>query len=92
MMLEEATEYALSEEVPAPLPVPNSEEPRADRLTRREEEVALLVARGLTNRQIASELTLSRRTIDNHVANIFKKLGLDSRSQVATWLEERPLS
>ena len=43
------------------------------------------MARGLTNRQIASELHLSERTIGNHVSNILRKLGLASRAQVAAW-------
>jgi DNA-binding CsgD family transcriptional regulator len=51
-------------------------------LTRREKEVAALVARDLTNRQIAKELVLSERTVANHVANILKKLGLHSREHV----------
>lgn len=55
-------------------------------LTRREKEVATLVARGLTNRQIASELVLSERTVDHHVSNILKKLKLSSRARVASWL------
>ena len=49
------------------------------------EEVAALVARGLTNRQIASELHLSERTVENHVSNILRKLGFVSRAQVAAW-------
>ncbi len=64
---------------------PLAPDPTRRRLTAREREVALLVARGLTNRQIASELSISKRTVDNHVANILKKLGLRSRAQVAAW-------
>ena len=55
-------------------------------LSRREKEVASLVARGLSNREIAGRLYLSERTIDNHVHHILDKLGFDSRVQVATWL------
>ena len=55
-------------------------------LSRREREVAQLVARGLSNREIAERLYLSERTIDNHVHHILDKLGFDSRVQVATWL------
>jgi DNA-binding NarL/FixJ family response regulator len=51
----------------------------------REREVAILVARGLTNRQIASELVISERTADVHVSNILGKLVLSSRAQVAAW-------
>ena len=85
MTLEEAVEYALSNEALAPPTVPSLEaaatKPVA--LTRREREVAALVAQGLTNRRIASELVISVRTVNNHVANILKKLGVRSREQVA---------
>lgn len=53
--------------------------------SRREQEVISLVAEGLTNRLIAEQLVLSERTIEGHLANIFGKLGVSSRSQVATW-------
>jgi predicted ATPase/DNA-binding SARP family transcriptional activator/DNA-binding CsgD family transcriptional regulator len=82
MILEEAIEYALSgEEEPPPSAAPAPEELPAV-LTRREREVAIFVARGLTNRQIAKELVVSERTVEKHVANILKKLGLHSREQV----------
>jgi pimeloyl-ACP methyl ester carboxylesterase/DNA-binding CsgD family transcriptional regulator len=55
-------------------------------LSRRERDVAQLVARGLSNREIAERLYLSERTVDNHVHHILDKLGFDSRVQVATWL------
>jgi predicted ATPase/DNA-binding CsgD family transcriptional regulator len=56
-----------------------------DRLTARECEVAALVARGLTNRQIADALVIGQRTAENHVAHICNKLGLTTRAQIATW-------
>ena len=96
MSAEVAVEYALSEKVTSAAP----ESPPADRrtggpltdlLTRREREVAALVARGLANRQIASELQLSERTIENHVSKILRRLGLASRAQVATWATEQRL-
>jgi non-specific serine/threonine protein kinase len=58
-------------------------------LTRREREVAVLIARGQSNRQIAEELVIAERTVANHVENIFNKLGFRSRTQVATWITER---
>ncbi len=61
-------------------------------LTPREEEVAVLVSRGLTNRQIASELSISEHTVATHVAKILKKLGLTSRSRLSAWVAERGLS
>jgi len=59
-----------------------------DPLSRREREVATLLARGLTNRQIAKALVISERTADAHVGNILGKLGLKSRAQVAVWAVE----
>jgi predicted ATPase/DNA-binding CsgD family transcriptional regulator len=54
-------------------------------LTPREQEIALLIARGLSNRGIADELVISPATAARHVANILTKLGLNSRAQVAAW-------
>jgi non-specific serine/threonine protein kinase len=92
MGLEEAVEYALSEDEPArSAPFTPTQLPavKPATLTRREREVASLVAQRLTNRQIASELVLSERTVDHHVASILKKLGLRSREQVASRLGDR---
>lgn len=52
------------------------------RLTRREEEVARLIATGLTNRQIQEELVLSIRTVENHVHRLMRKLRASSRQEV----------
>jgi len=52
-------------------------------LTRREREIADAVARGLTNRQIAKDLVLSERTVENHVQHVLTKLGVSNRRQVA---------
>ena len=54
-------------------------------LSRREEEVADLVAEGLTNRQIAERLVISERTAQNHVQHILTKRGFTTRSQIAAW-------
>jgi non-specific serine/threonine protein kinase len=92
MSLGQAIEYALSDEEEPPMLVPEqqqSPDERTERLTRREREVALLVARGLTNRQIAEELSVSRSTANNHVARILRKLGLRSRTQIAAWVTLR---
>jgi non-specific serine/threonine protein kinase len=59
--------------------------PSALALTDREREVAQLVARGLTNRQIADELVVTKHTADKHIANILSKLELASRAQLAVW-------
>ena len=55
-------------------------------LSPREWEVAGLVAQGLSNRQIAEHLVISERTAENHVSHILDKLGLDSRTRIATWV------
>ncbi len=96
MGFEEAVEYALSDKKRSPPTlVPMPEEPSAAQppvvLTRREREVASLVAQGLTNRQIASELVISERTVETHVRNLLKKLGLSSRDQVSIRMSEQPL-
>jgi predicted ATPase/DNA-binding CsgD family transcriptional regulator len=58
-------------------------------LTRREREVAALVAEGLTNHQIAKRLFVSERTVDSHLEHIRQKLDFSSRSQIATWFVTR---
>jgi predicted ATPase/DNA-binding CsgD family transcriptional regulator len=55
-------------------------------LTRREREVAALIAEGLSNREIAARLVVAQRTAEGHVENILSKLGFTSRAQVAGWL------
>lgn len=59
---------------------------RIETLSRREQEIARLIARGMTNRQIAAELRIAGRTADTHVSRILKKLGLTSRAQVGACL------
>jgi predicted ATPase/DNA-binding CsgD family transcriptional regulator len=58
----------------------------ATQLTRREKEIAALVAAGLGNREIAARLFLSKRTVDSHMEHIFTKLGFSSRTQLASWV------
>lgn len=60
-------------------------EPTPDRLTHREQEVLTLVARGLTNRQIADRLVISEKTVSVHISNMLSKLGLASRTQAALY-------
>lgn len=58
-------------------------------LSTRELEVARLVADGLANKAIAARLQLSVRTVESHVRHVLIKLGLDNRTQLATWARER---
>ena len=58
-------------------------------LTSREEEIAGLLAQGLSNKAIAKSLVIAQRTAETHVANVLIKLGLTSRSQVAAWVAEQ---
>ena len=64
--------------------------PRSSRLTKRQVEVARLVAEGLTNREIADRLFLSERTVEGHLEQIRAKLGFNSRAQIAAWISRRP--
>jgi predicted ATPase/DNA-binding CsgD family transcriptional regulator len=66
------------EEAPAPSP-----------LTRRETEIARLVAKGLSNKDIATTLTIAQRTAEGHIEHILGKLGFNSRTQIAVWVGER---
>jgi len=59
-------------------------------LTRRQLEIARLIAEDLTNRQIADRLFLSERTVETHITNILNKLGLSSRVQLSRWIAELP--
>jgi DNA-binding CsgD family transcriptional regulator len=54
-------------------------------LSRRESEVAGLIARAMSNRQIAEQLVLSERTVESHVRSILAKLGYSTRTEIATW-------
>lgn len=86
--------------VSAPAPSTDQTAPRRYRrggrveatLTRREREIATLVAEGLTNRQIAQRLSISDRTAETHVIHILNKLGFTSRAQVAAWTASTDLS
>lgn len=82
--LSEAVREALSEESPAA--VRTTPVQVVDPLTRREREVAVLLAQGRTNRQIAEQLVISNKTTSVHVEHILGKLDLHSRWQVADWL------
>ncbi|WP_436501064.1 ATP-binding protein [Actinokineospora sp. HUAS TT18] len=75
-----AVAYARGEEPLTPEPVDGLP------LTRREMEVAQLVAQGMTNREIASRLVISLRTAETHIDHIRTKLGFNNRAQIAAWV------
>ena len=68
------------------LSAPGTEHP-VGLLTRREQQIAALVAEGLSNRAIAQQLGISKRTVDAHIVHIFAKLGVSSRIQLVSWLK-----
>jgi non-specific serine/threonine protein kinase len=76
----------LTSTVAEPVPAPREARPR---LTPREIEVAELVARGYSNREIAQTLTIAERTATSHLEHVLNKLGFHSRSQIATWVTEQ---
>jgi predicted ATPase/DNA-binding SARP family transcriptional activator/DNA-binding CsgD family transcriptional regulator/Flp pilus assembly protein TadD len=92
MMPEQAIEYSLGGEKPLlPPPTAHLSGGAPTALTPRGKEIAILVSRGLTNRQIASELSISEHTVATHITKILKRLGLNSRSRLSAWVAERGL-
>ena len=88
MTLEQAIEHALKP-TETSLPQAKGRETDANKeaslVTPREQQVMTLIARGLTNREIASQLEVTERTAETHVRNILNKLKVNSRTQIALW-------
>jgi non-specific serine/threonine protein kinase len=82
----EAVAFALGESA-RPGPGVGQDQPR---LTRREQDVAALVAQGMSNSQIAATLVISVRTVETHVQHIMDKLGCSTRAQIAAWSAAKP--
>ncbi|MBC6448722.1 LuxR family transcriptional regulator [Actinokineospora sp. HBU206404] len=79
-----AISYALREDISREVP-----EAAEAPLTKREMEVAELVAKGMTNREIAKSLVISLRTAETHIDHIRTKLGFSNRTQIAAWVAGR---
>jgi non-specific serine/threonine protein kinase len=69
-----------------------AEKVRYEGLTRRERQVAALVAQGMSNKEIAEELVVAVRTVEAHITSMLSKLGFSSRTQLATWAVDRGLA
>jgi DNA-binding CsgD family transcriptional regulator len=94
MPLEQALELALAAtQPPSPQPAgpPAGSRRRVGELSPREQQVAALLADGLTNRQIAARLVVTERTVAAHIEHILDKLGFASRHQVAAWAADHGL-
>lgn len=95
MSREQAIAYALREATASadhgPIQGPDRLRGPSAPLTRREAEVAVLVARGLTNLEIAQTLVIGERTVETHVERILRKLDLGSRTELAIWALEHSL-
>jgi DNA-binding CsgD family transcriptional regulator len=83
LTVEETLTYTLQERVAA---ASMQSRRAATGLTRREREIADLVADGMSNKEIASTLVISFRTVEGHVEHILTKLGFTSRAQIAAWV------
>ncbi|KAB2342084.1 ATP-binding protein [Actinomadura rudentiformis] len=85
LSLDEAMDHALDERPGVNARGVDPWEP----LTRREREIAALVAQGLSNREISERLVIAKRTVDSHLEHILAKLEMASRTQIAAWVTER---
>jgi non-specific serine/threonine protein kinase len=89
MTFDQAVAYAqtvFDSDLSTPRPQLDNAIHSASNLTRREREVAQLIAQGLSNRAIAEALVITERTVEGHVGNILGKLGFHARTQIAAWV------
>jgi DNA-binding CsgD family transcriptional regulator len=87
LAIDDAVRYALGEKT-SRQPAAAGRDVDTVHLTRRETEIAELVAAGLSNKEIAAKLVIAQRTAEGHVEHILAKLGFTSRAQVAAWFAE----
>jgi len=88
MRLDDIIDCALTE-TESSTELTRAEKQKFGGLTRREREVATLIAQGKSNREIAEAMTVRVKTVETYVTRILNKLGLESRVQVATWAIEK---
>ena len=86
-------QFAAGEETPAAAPVPAPQSRDRDRtpLSQREREIVALVAQGFKNKEMAEKLFISEQTVKNHLHNIFDKLGVSDRLELALYAIHRNL-
>jgi predicted ATPase/DNA-binding CsgD family transcriptional regulator len=84
--LDEIISLALGKDV-EPSPLDEMDQPDMP-LTPREAQIAELVSQGMSNKQLAAELVLSRRTVEGHVEKILQKMGFTRRTQIASWIHD----
>lgn len=94
MTMEQAIEFALAEPdlEQRARASPQTMKEKFGGLTPREREVAVLIAQGKSNPEIAEQLVVSERTVTTHVSNILSKLGFTSRTQIASWATAKRLT
>ena len=89
LSLEQAVAYA--QEMALKAAAAQTDRKKLGELTPREREVAALIAKGLSNGEIAEKLVVSKRTVETHIANIRSKLGFTNRAQIVRWAIETGL-
>jgi non-specific serine/threonine protein kinase len=87
MTIGEAVTFAVEDKQP-PKPPPSARPKQYAVLTGRQLDIARLVAEDLSNKEIATRLVLSERTVETHITNILNKLGLNSRVQLSRWVTD----
>jgi non-specific serine/threonine protein kinase len=89
MTMEQVIDFVLHEtEASTPAQI---EKEQFGGLTARERETAILIAEGKSNREVAEAMTISLKTVESYITRIRRKLGFDSRVQIATWVIDKNL-